>query len=201
MSEEEVDRLLGDDFGLEESGEADEGLSELLESMGHDEDLSEINDLLEKADRGLMEDDDMMALLGNPLADETEENNDVFDFWGQDDVADIPSQKSQEIMPTDNEEGVSDKKEKRKKKDKKAGKKNKKSESEQGDTGEEKVKKKGVMARFLESLLEDEEELSDNADDGGELGSLSAENAELLAELNAEDKKNAAKKDKKKKRL
>ena len=199
MSEEEVDRLLGDDFGLEESGEADEGLSELLESMGHDEDLSEINDLLEKADRGLMEDDDMMALLGNPLADETEENNDVFDFWGQDDVADIPSQKSQEIMPTDNEEGVSDKKEKRKKKDKKAGKKNKKSESEQGDTGEEKVKKKGVMARFLESLLEDEEELSDNADDGGELGSLSAENAELLAELNAEDKKNAAKKDKKKK--
>ena len=199
MSEEEVDRLLGDDFGLEESGEADEGLSELLESMGHDEDLSEINDLLEKADRGLMEDDDMMALLGNPLADETEENNDVFDFWGQDDVADIPSQKSQEIMPTYNEEGVSDKKEKRKKKDKKAGKKNKKSESEQGDTGEEKVKKKGVMARFLESLLEDEEELSDNADDGGELGSLSAENAELLAELNAEDKKNAAKKDKKKK--
>ena len=199
MSEEEVDRLLGDDFGLEESGEADEGLSELLESMGHDEDLSEINDLLEKADRGLMEDDDMMALLGNPLADETEENNDVFDFWGQDDVADIPGQKSQEIMPTDNEEGVSDKKEKRKKKDKKAGKKNKKSESEQGDTGEEKVKKKGVMARFLESLLEDEEELSDNADDGGELGSLSAENAELLAELNAEDKKNAAKKDKKKK--
>ena len=206
MSEEEVDRLLGDDFALEESGEADEGLSELLESMGHDEDLSEINDLLEKADRGVTEDEDMMALLGNPLAIEEEENNDAFDFWGQDDMNDIPEQKAEESIPRDHDEEASGKKEKKKKekKGRKAGKKNMKGTAEEGKAGEEQTKKQGFFARLLEALLEDEDDFpekdTDNAYGGGsELGSLTEENAELLAELNAEDKKNSSKKDKKKK--
>ena len=205
MSEEEVDRLLGDDFALEESGEADEGLSELLESMGHDEDLSEINDLLEKADRGVTEDEDMMALLGNPLAIEEEENNDAFDFWGQDDMNDIPEQKAEESIPRDHDEEASGKKEKKKKekKGRKAGKKNMKGTAEEGKAGEEQTKKQGFFARLLEALLEDEDDFpekdTDNAYGGSELGSLTEENAELLAELNAEDKKNSSKKDKKKK--
>ena len=55
MSEEDIDRLLNGnlsdeeggtaDFALEETGESDEDLSALLAGMGHDEDLSEINDL------------------------------------------------------------------------------------------------------------------------------------------------------------
>ncbi len=200
MSEEDIDRLLGDDFALEESGEDDEGLAELLAGIGHDEDLSEINDLLEKADKGLMEDDDMMALLGNPM-EEAEENNDAFDFWGQEDISDADQPRIQEIVPKEEEDMPSDKKGNRKKKNKKRKEKNSKDEA--AKEGKDMPKKQGAFGRFLEFLLEDEEDLpdknTDGTDDGMRLGTLSDENRELLDELNAEDQKKSKKKEKKKK--
>ena len=65
--------------------------------------------------------------------------------------------------------------------------------------------KQGFFAKFLAFLLEEDEEEGENAegstaDDGVGIASLSAENQELLAELKAEDKKNAKKKDKKEKK-
>lgn len=120
MSEEDIDRLLGDDFALDEKGNDDEGLSALLESMGQDDDLSAISDLLEKADQGLTEDDDMLALLEESSAENTEDNDDAFDFWGKDESAGIRSGNIRE----NKEEGLDElvpktedkKKEKRKRK-------------------------------------------------------------------------------------
>ena len=68
---------------------------------------------------------------------------------------------------------------------------------------DEKPKKQGFFGRLLEVLLEEDEEddLAGGSEDAGaELGNLSDENKELLAELKAEDKKNAKKKDKKEKK-
>ena len=59
--------------------------------MGQDDDLSAISDLLEKADQGLTEDDDMLALLEESSAENTEDNDDAFDFWGKDEPAGIRS--------------------------------------------------------------------------------------------------------------
>lgn len=198
MSEEDIDKLLGDDFALEESGEDDEGLSELLAGMGQNEDLSEINNLLEQADKGLMEDDDMMALLGNP-PEGAEESTDAFDFWGQTDIPAREESTIREIVPKDAEDDPKKKKEKKRKKKRKE--KNGKGETEM--EGKDTPKKPGFFARFLEFLLEDEDDLPDGkaggADDELLLGTLSDENRELLDELNAEDRKKTKKKDKKKK--
>ena len=215
MSEEDVDRLLGDDFALEESGEDDEGLSALLASMDQDEDLSAINDLLEKADQGLMEDDDMLSLLGDTSVGDIEESSDAFDFWGNDELTGGEEKNIQESTVEAVDTEVPEKKEKKKKKGRKAGKKKgQKGNADvqdgmeltegllanMGDEGKNK-KKQGAFSKLLSFLLEEEEDPSDDKENGSDsgLGSLSDENAELLAELNAEDKKNAGKKGKKKK--
>ena len=197
MSEEDIDRLLGDDFALDEKGNDDEGLSALLESMGQDDDLSAISDLLEKADQGLTEDDDMLALLEESSAENTEDNDDAFDFWGKDESAGIRSGNIRE----NKEEGLDElvpKTEDKKKEKKKKEKKKKKAGSE---NGAEKPEKQGFFSRLMGALLEDDEDIDAALADGsaGELGSLSDENQDLLKELNAEDKKNAGKKAKKKK--
>ncbi len=72
-----------DHFALEETGEEDADLSALLASMGGDEDLSAISDMLEKSDQGVAVDDDMMALLGEGDSGESDggEMNDAFDFF------------------------------------------------------------------------------------------------------------------------
>ncbi len=105
-------------------------------------------------------------------------------------------------MPKEEEEKPSKKKEKRKRKEKKS--REKKTKDEAAKEGNDMPKKQGAFGRFLQFLLEDEEDLSDKnadgADDGALLGTLSDENRELLDELNAEDKKKAKKKDKKKKK-
>ena len=196
MSEEDIDRLLGDNFTSEETGEGDEGLSELLESMGHDEDLSAINDLLEKADQGLMEDDEMLALLQEHSSGAEEENDEGFDFWERGDAAQTGTGSERDVL--ESSDGLTASKSGKKKKEKKKKKSGKDNVAEKSD----KPKKRGFFIKLLESLLEEEDESSeDSASTGGvgELGSISEENQELLDELSAEDKKNAKKKEKKKK--
>ncbi len=218
MSEEDVDRLLGDDFALEESGEEDEGLSALLASMGQDEDLSEINDLLEKADKGLMEDDDMLALLESTPEEGADEGDDAFDFWGKEEEIPIRDRSACESAAEEPEEESPGKKKKKEKKEKKRGKagrkKTKKGEQDEmeltdkllsrlGDE-EAKPKKKGGFGKLMSLLFEDEDDFPskdmDVNDADRELGNLSDENRELLAELNEEDsKKKKGKKERKKK--
>lgn len=212
MSEEDVDKLLGDDFALEESGGEDEGLSELLASMGQDEDLSEINDLLEKADKGTMEDDEMLALLEDTSAGDMEESDDAFDFWGKDEAISAGNRDTRTNAAKEPEETIPEKKEKKKKE--KKGRKSKKKDTQSGmeladkvlaklSDEEVKPKKQGMFGKFLNFLLEDEEDFpsqdTGEYEAGMELSSISDENKELLAELNAEDKKESGKKSKKKK--
>ena len=136
MSEEDIDRLLSgenlggadsaetedelavsDDFALEETGEDDEDLSALLAGMDHDEDLSEINDLLEKSDQGVPADDDMLALLG-------EGDNNAFDFFADDnaakEAASIREISPEELEERENPKGKKEKR-KRQKKEKNPG--------------------------------------------------------------------------------
>ena len=202
--------------------EEDAELSALLASMGGDDDLSEINELLEKADQGVSVDDDMLAMLDSASDDDS--GDDSFDFFSEEEKEDGSSEDIREITPEELAERENSKSKKEKKKEEKERKKREKAakkakgkkdsqdaetagEGGEGPDGlpdgvsgnEDTPKKQGVFARFLEFLLEEDEEESDGnaADDGAGLGNLSDENKELLAELNAEDAKNAKKKDKK----
>ena len=236
MSEEDIDRLLsgevdgelGGDFALEETGEgeeSDDDLSALLAGMDHDEELSEINDLLETSDQGVSADDDMLAMLEGTDG----ENSDPFDFFESDEAA-KEAESIRELTPEEiaAREGGGEKPKKEKKKRKKLfGKKKKggdeaeaEEESEEStgmeledllSTGEEEAeipaeeKKPGLVARILNFLLESDEEDEDPlateilADNAGETGNVTDENKELLAELNEEDKKGKKKKKKDKK--
>lgn len=212
------------DFALEESEEGAEGtdeLSDLLAGMDHDEELAEINDLLEASDQGVSADDDMLAML-----EETDQNGDSFDFFENDEAAkeagSIRELSPEEIAEREGE-GKKAKKEKKKRK-KLFGKKKKKGEEETESeesagteledllgTGTEETetpaeeKKPGVFARIMNFLLESDEDDEDPlsaeilADNGGETGTVTDENKELLAELSEEDKKGKKKKKKDKK--
>ena len=238
MSEEDIDRLLSgenlggadsaetedelavsDDFALEETGEDDEDLSALLAGMDHDEDLSEINDLLEKSDQGVPADDDMLALLG-------EGDNNAFDFFADDnaakEAASIREISPEELEERENPKGKKEKR-KRQKKEKKPRKKKGAEEvtsSEGGETDgleslletapeeeQDKPKKQGFGAKLMALLFEgDEDEKPADAEEdefsdlGAQMGNLTDENKELLQELSDEDKKNAKKKGKKDKK-
>ena len=217
-----------DNFAIEENGEEDAELSALLASMGGDEDLSEINELLEKSDQGIAIDDDMMAMLGDISEGEGGgEGSD--DFFSGEEMADGDLGNIREITPEELEQRENPKAKKQKKKEEKERKKrdkqakkakNKKASSDEnaGEEGEEYMgdlldgvgesedepKKQGIFARFLAFLLEEDEEEGsadgELSDDGVIIGNLSEENKELLAELKAEDQKNAKKKDKKDKK-
>lgn len=229
MSEEDIDRLLSGedsvdsagDFALEESEEDGDDLSDLLAGMDHDEELSEINDLLEASDQGVSADDDILAML-----EETGDNGDSFDFFENDDAA-REAESIRELSPEEvaAREGDGKKPKKEKKKRKKLfGKK--KQEGEEGESAEtESVgtelgdllgtedeetetpaeeKKPGVFTRIMNFLLESDEEEDPLAaeilaDNEGETGTVTDENKELLAELNEEDKKGKKKKKKEKK--
>ena len=214
----------GDGFAQEETGEDDADLSALLASMGGDDDLSEINDLLEKSDQGVAVDDDLMAML-----DGASDGNSIDFFSGDEAVEDNPDD-IREISPEELEERENskskkqkNKEEKEKKKREKKAKKAKKAKGENASQDEnageegaddlsgllegvdengEKPEKKGFFAKFIDFLLEEDEEEGegDSEDVGVVIGNLSEENKELLAELKAEDKKNAKKKDKKDKK-
>ena len=210
---------------LEESGEEDADLSALLASMGGDEDLSEINDLLEKSEQGVAVDDDMMAMLGGLTDTEDGEGEGSFDFFSGEEKEEDGSESIRELTSEELEERenpkTKKKEEKERKKRAKKAKKKKGGESGQGenadgessddlsnllgDGGEnEEPKKQGFFARFISFLLEEDDEegdsvAGDSEDVGVVIGNLSDENRELLEELNAEDKKNAKKKEKKEK--
>ncbi len=231
MSEEDIDRLLNGnlsdeeggtaDFALEETGESDEDLSALLAGMGHDEDLSEINDLLEGADQGVSPDDDMLAMLEG--ADDGGDSS--FDFFENDEAA-KEAESIRELTPEEieaRESGGKSKKEKKKRK-KLFGKKKKESGEEaaaeeaggeleallaetteqEPEAEEAEEKKPGFFARLMNFLLESDEEDEDPlaaevlADSVGETGTVTDENKALLEELKEEDKKGKKKKDKKK---
>ena len=219
-----------DDFALEESGEDDEDLSALLAGMGSDEDLAEINDLLEKADQGMSGDEDMLAMLGDVSgADEENAGYSFFsdeeDLGG--DSESIREITPAELVERENfKQNKKEKKkaEKERKKQERLSKKNKKKKGAQDETAgengsdeddelknllesmdvtEEKPKKQGFFTRILEALLEEEEDedaAASEGEAGSEIASLSDENKELLAELKAEDQKNAKKKGKKEKK-
>ena len=224
QEESDIESELGDDFALEESGEDDSDLSALLASMGGDEALSEINDLLEKSDQGVAVDDDMLALLGDaPDGEAGEESFDLFG-GGKTEAEKGESDNIREITPEElaERDKLNTKKQRKKeeKERKKAAKRAKKNASQSEDGGDAdalegnadiigdedgKPKKKGAIARFLDLLLEEDEgENADGVGDAGDvglvIGNLTDENKELLDELSAEDKKNAKKKDKKAKK-
>ena len=209
----------------EDVGEEDADLSALLASMGGDEDLSEISDLLEKSEQGVAVDDDMMAMLSSLTDTEEGEGEESFDFFSGEESEEGESESIREITPEELAERESPKtkkqtkkEEKEKKKREKKAKKAKDGESEQGENADgegsddlsnllgeagenAEPKKPGVFARFLSFLLEEDDEEGtsvegDSEDVGVVIGNLSDENKELLEELNAEDKKNAKKKEK-----
>ena len=234
MSEEDIDRLLNgdlsdgeggaDDFALEETGESDEDLSALLAGMDHDEDLSEINDLLEGADQGVSPDDDMLAMLEG--ADDGGDSS--FDFFENDEAA-REAEGIRELTPEEvaAREGREKPKKEKKKRKKLFGKKKKDSEEEAAaeEVGDEleallgeslaeepeakeeetKEKKPGVFARLMNFLLESDEDEDPVAaevlaDSDGETGAVTDENKALLEELKEEDKKGKKKKKKDKKK-
>ena len=208
-----------DHFALEETGEEDADLSALLESMGGDKDLSEINDLLEKSDQGVAVDDSVMSLLDD-AGDGSGEEDSVFDFFAgeEEETSDSEEQREpeniREITQEELEERASQKTKKQKKKEEKERKKREKQarkkkgagaegteeDSEGGldallqkaDDAGERPKKKGLSAKLADLLFEEDESGISGSDDVElALGNLSNENQELLDELSAEDKKNA----------
>ncbi|MDE6387197.1 MAG: hypothetical protein K2L82_05225 [Lachnospiraceae bacterium] len=224
----DVDEMSVDEFALEESGEDDDDLSALLAGMGSDDDLAEINDLLEKADQGMSDDDDMLAMLGD-VSEPDEESGENYDFFAGAEVVEGDPENIREITPEELEERENSKKSKkekkkaekeRKKKEKQERKKKKKGGQEESDEESKddelndllesmdvtggKPKKQGFFGRLLEALLDEDEDdefaAGGENEAGSEIANLSDENKELLAELKAEDKKNAKKKDKKEKK-
>ncbi|MCH5260562.1 MAG: hypothetical protein J1F18_12445, partial [Lachnospiraceae bacterium] len=230
LSDADSESAGSDDLALEET-EEDSDLSALLASMGGDDDLSEINDLLEKADQGVSVDDDMLAMLDS--ASDEESGDDSFDFFsgeenGEENFENIREISPEELAEREQSESKKEKKKeekerkKREKQAKKAKAKNGSQDAEGAGEGVDELndllgdsaegdgtpKKKGFVARFLDFLLEEDEDEAEegnksggvSGDDGAAIANLSDENKELLAELNAEDKKNAKKKDKKEKK-
>ena len=235
MSEEEIDRLLSgdmsfeeeptvsDEMAMEDSGE-DDDLSALLAGMEHDDDLSEIHDLLGESQQGVA-DDDMLAMLEGVGDDGA-----GFDLFESDEAA-REAESIRELTPEEiaaREGGEEKKKKKEKKKRRKLFGKKKGGDEEQEQEqpveemgtdldsllGEvsapepekkaEKEKKPGFFARILDFMLESEEDddplaAEVLAGNDGAMGGISGENSELLRELNEEDKKGKKKKKDKKK--
>ena len=181
-----------DHFALEETGEEDAELSALLASMGGDENLSEISELLEKSDQGVAVDDDIMSLL-----DSTEEGNegaDAFDFFsGEEDESETLSHAEEgepenirEITPEELEERENPKSARQKKKEEKERKKKeklaKKKAAKSGASGSDDMddslaalvegaeaaegqpKKQGFWAKLMAALLEEDESGTESID-------------------------------------
>lgn len=222
MTEEDIDRLLNGDLLPDDKNDQDidvsddSDLSALLAGMGDDEDLSEINDLLEKSDRGIAADDDMLAMLGG-AAGNGEGDDEDFNFFGSEETAEGEPENIREITPEELEERENLKSKKQKKKADKEQKKKEKlakkaarkaakkgtDQEEAAEAGEDelnsllgsmteaedKPKKQGIFSRFLAFLLEEDEEeddLLDDADDLGDTGAMIGNISEENKELLAE---------------
>ena len=179
-------------FALEEAGEEDADLSALLASMGGDDDLAEINDLLEKSDQGVTIDDDMIAMLDG--MSDGDDGEDAFDFFAGEEEETGEERRTEErepenireITPEELAERENPKTEKQKKKEekerKKKEKKAKKAKKKDGDAkegadeldglpesldeGEKKTKEPGFFAKLIDFLLEEDDEDADSAEKG-----------------------------------
>ncbi|MCL2254354.1 MAG: hypothetical protein FWC09_07900, partial [Lachnospiraceae bacterium] len=181
----EEETALSDDSGMQME---DMDIGDLLTNMSDDEDISDIKDLLEKDENNELIEDDMFSLLDGmgEYSSGGEDDSDVMSLFN--DAAD------------QEKDGA---------KKKRKGKKNKKGKSE--DLSDEELafspeefddqiglkKKKGFFSRILQSLTESDDE-SEEIDVA--IKSVSAENLDILNELEAEDGKSAGKKDKKDKK-
>ncbi|MDO5575269.1 MAG: hypothetical protein Q4G60_14965, partial [bacterium] len=164
-------------------------VTELLDQISDDSELSEINDLLKKNDNNeTIEDDDILAMLEKPSGEDGA-NADAEDVFA------IEEPLSDDDMESGEEDDDTGKK-KHKKKEKKA----KKDKSE---------KKPGFFARLFNSLTEEEmteasaEEVKDlfgEASAAESLENADAANQELLDEMEAEDSGKKGKKGKKEKK-
>lgn len=217
-----------DDLALEDFGESDGDLSALLEGLERNEDLSEISDLLEKSDQGVSVDDDMLAMLESvPEGGNSENSDEAFDFFSGEEAVEGEPENIRELTQEELEEreenkGAKKEKKKREKKSRKRRGKKAASESDSAVVEEENAaleslldgtadetsepKKKGLFARLLDFLTEEDEEVSDksvgseaNTDDLL-LGNLTEENQQVLEELNKEDQEKDKKKGKKEKK-
>lgn len=191
----------GDEEELEDlilAADSTEEVMEELPEFGNDEEgFQEISDLLANAGDS---DEEMLAMLGGVGEEEGAADIGFFD-------EELEENKSEEIEEVPEEET------KGKKKKAKKGKKGKKADAgeagtpEENETGsEESPKKKGAFSRFMDFLLEeDEEETEAVKEDEANIdellmGEAADENAAILAELDKEkEDKKSGKKEKKKK--
>ena len=94
-----------DDLALEDFGESDGDLSALLEGLEQNEDLSEINDLLEKSDQGVSVDDDMLAMLESvPEGGNSENSDEAFDFFSGEEAVEGEPENIRELTQEELEE-------------------------------------------------------------------------------------------------
>jgi len=182
--------ILGE-LGLAGADSPDMDVTEIIDDMPGDSELSEINDLLKKNDNSEMVEEDLLAMLQGSEEGEGEDENQENGAGEEPDEDDKKSKK---------------KKRERKKKDKKADK-----EPELDEEGNP-IRKKGLIARIAEFLFagddEDDEEGSQItqpaiAEDGTLVANPSEqtlENNEVLKEASADadDKKKKKKKKEKK---
>lgn len=217
-----------DDLALEDFGESDDDLSALLEGLEQNEDLSEINDLLEKSDQGVSVDDDMLAMLESvPEGGDGENGDEAFDFFSGEEAVEGEPENIRELTQEELEEreenkGAKKEKKKREKKPRKRRGKKDAAESDSAvaegenaaleslleDTADEASasKKRGLFARLLDFLTEEDEEVPDNSvgseanTDDLLLGNLTEENQQVLDDLNKEDQEKDKKKGKKEKK-
>lgn len=199
------------DFSSEEA-QMDDELAALLGmggmtagESGMDSDMAEIDGFLEQSGQ---EDDDMMSLLGS-VSDSSSldlPETDAMDFLNAGGMDAAPAQASESAGEATESE---DKKKKRKKekkprKERKSGKQTKEEQNIADADGNDTEKQKGIFAKFLDFLMEEDEEeeekgTGENPDEMDLLlGETSNENQQLLDELSEEDKKKKGK-DKKKK--
>lgn len=217
-----------DDLALEDFGENDDDLSALLEGLEQNEDLSEINDLLEKSDQGVSVDDDMLAMLESvPEGGDSENGDEAFDFFSGEEAVEGEPENIRELTQEELEEREENKgsKKEKKKKEKRPKKKRRKKDGSESDSAVEEgendaleslledtadeasaSKKKGLFARLLDFLTEEDEEVPDNSvgseanTDDLLLGNLTEENQQVLDDLNKEDQEKDKKKGKKEKK-
>ena len=159
--------------GLESdiSLQGDDAFDKIMENLGEDDlDLSDIGDMIEKSDSG--------ELLDPAIA--------------EDKGVEAPS------LDDDGEEAAAEEDKKKKPARKKKEKKAKASKENADDTGK-KEKKPGLFSKLIAALFTEEEESDEAMIPEAGSTKLSDENAAILSEIDAEDKKGKPKKEKKKK--
>lgn len=176
MSEEEIDAMLN---AAKSSAEEEktpisdsDDVADLLSLFGDDSDISDIKETLDKADNNIA--------LDQSALDEPEIT--------------IPDLDEEEPAT----EGEDNKKEKKKKEKKPKAKKDKSSkESAEGEEKAAKEKKPGLFSKLFGALTEEVPEEEPVVPEASETG-VTDENAQILSELDAEDKGKKKKKKKKK---